>query len=240
MGGRYVVPFDEDLASWAVPIPRYTPVRQAANTHLGAAALAGAEGRWGDAERLAREVISVGFLLIDESPYLIGSMIGRVLVERGGATLERVLRGSGQTASANILAGSAESTRRAVALMTPNRRQELRGQAFLESLPSIVADSTVTRSIRWEYLGMISGLTPCLNLQRVVFGPGDDHEQWLQEVRADLVRFAADQHLFDLTVRGFGTNLEAGRFARFMAISMGGMDKQGSGAQLLSTLPSIM
>ena len=240
VAGRYVRPFGPEDVYWAIPIPRYDPLRRAANVHIGTAALRLAEGRPDEAERLVREVISVGFLLMDDSPLLIGAQLGRALAERGGLALERVLRASGRSAEADVLAATAAASQRAVSLASPGVQDRIEGQAFLENLPLIVADTAVNRSMRWEYLGILSALTPCLNLQRVVFGPGEDHEIWLADVRERLVRFPADRELFDLMVRGFGTASNPGALARLMAVSMGGMDRPGSCAQLIATLPSIM
>ena len=63
---------------------------------------------------MVREVVSVGFLLMEESPTLLGHLIGTVLVRNGGEALSHVLRMSGQGPRADMLAEALNSTERAV------------------------------------------------------------------------------------------------------------------------------
>ncbi|MDA0329622.1 MAG: hypothetical protein O2958_11505 [Gemmatimonadetes bacterium] len=241
IGGRYKLPFSADQIFWQLPIPKLTSVRTGATSHLSIAALHSAAGRHALAEQSTREVISVGFLLMDEAPTIIEHLVGASVVGFGGEALREVLRLGGDSARAEALEGAVLAAERASARMAAGRGKRPGAQAFLESLPSVIDDEDAIRGIRWEYVSIATGLTPCLNLQNVVFGPADEFTSWLEGVENSLVRYDAEAALFGVATRGFVPNeVEAGFLARLLTMSMGGMETQGSCARLIATLPMIM
>ncbi|HXV85352.1 MAG TPA: hypothetical protein VD793_01575, partial [Gemmatimonadales bacterium] len=68
---RYQIPFDTSVTVVNLPIPRFTSIRQGARAHLARAAAELGQGRRAEAERTIREVISVGFRLLDDGPTLM-------------------------------------------------------------------------------------------------------------------------------------------------------------------------
>jgi len=202
VGTRYELPFADDMVFWSVPFPQYRGLREAANAHLGIAALRMSQGRTAEAEEAIREVISVGFILMDESPLLIGSMIGSSIVRAGGDALVQALLLDGRFGEAERLAASVDAAARAVALMDVGISADAGWQNFFENVPEVVSNPTTTRGLRWELLGILSQASPCLNLQRVVFGPDGEYLRWVDQTRAALVRHPAEDEFFDLLLRG--------------------------------------
>jgi hypothetical protein len=198
---RWEVPFPPGVTMATIPVPRFASVRDAAHAHIGSAALAFLNGRNEDAERLLGEVISVGFLLADDGPTLIDNLIGFVLVEEGGAALADFYRVSGNTAAASELSKIrevAETSARMMRSETP-----ISNDAWVRSLYRMTTDSTIARGLRWEYFINLTTIAPCLNMNRIVFGVGDEYDAFIEEARASLVRWPSDEALFDVARYGW-------------------------------------
>ena len=223
-GTRYVLPLPDTLSPFELPIPRFSATYRGADAHLAKAALELSEGHGGRAEETVREVISVGFVLIDDGTTLIDNLIGANLVNVGAEALEKLYRATGRTAEAEDLRGLRNRTRDLVErAVFPGTKPDL--ESALRAMPQIVLDETVVMGIRWEFFMLFNTLAPCLNLQKVVFGPGESYEQWLENARQTLVRRESDEELFrflrrsDLAVRA---RTAPGWFGRLAKMSFGG------------------
>lgn len=205
---RWDMPFTASTTMATVPVPRFGSIREAAHVRVGLAALAFADGETGQAEEYLTEVISVGLLLGDEGPTLIDNLIGVVLVETGGAGLESLFRVSGQAGRAAELSRLRQVAERAAQRVPAGLPATSEG--FVRALPTLVLDSGGVRGFRWEYFINLSTIAPCMNLNRMVFGAGEDYNAFLEEARAALVRYPSDEALFELARHGWAGTATAG------------------------------
>ena len=205
LGTRYALPFGPGVTMINLPIPSFGSIRLGARAHLARAALALSDGRPAQAEQGVREVISVGFRLIDDGPTLMDNLIGAVLVGMGGDALEDFYKSTGRTREAETLEWVRAEARKA-AERAVSGEARWTAEAGFRALPGIVLDSTQARGLRWEFFGWTSVFAPCANIKALAFGPGEDYDQWLESARAGLVRRPSDEALLDLMLRGpFGT-----------------------------------
>jgi hypothetical protein len=196
-------------------------LREGASARIAAAAHDLANGRAADAEQKVREVVSVGLLLGDEGPTLIDNLIGNVVAETGGTALEGLYESAGRDADAERLRELQAAARRTAQRIhtAPPEGTE----AFVRSLPLLVMDTTTVRGLRWEFFGLTTMLTPCLNLHRMVFGPDDEYRRFLEEARASLVRWPSEAGLYELARAGYwrgGESRGGNIIGRLLAVSM--------------------
>jgi hypothetical protein len=198
---RFVLPFPDSVNSWTLPIPRFLAVREAALAHVARAALELGQGRADRAEQTVREVIAVGFVLIDDGPSLIDNMLGAAVVSAGGDALEALYRATGRAREADALASVRSEVRRAA-----ERTAAFGGSGGIEAglhvMSRVVVDTATAPGFRWDYFGIVTTMAPCVSLQRLVFGPGESYRQWVAEARAVLVHNAGEEQLFALHQRG--------------------------------------
>lgn len=201
VGTRWTIPFPEDMPRWGLPLARFTPLKRAAAEHFALAAFELSEGRAASAERAIREVISVGFVLIDDAPLLIDNLVGTTLVRSGGSALLALYRETGRSADAdrmeqllNAVVSAVDRVR--IVSSGPTSHQTLRTFARL------VTDTAAPPGIRWEGLGLVSAFGGCLNLHSLVFGTGREYAEWRERAHAGLVRMPSEEELFRLFSRG--------------------------------------
>lgn len=219
--GRWTNPFPAGTTVATMPIPRFGPLRAAAQAHVGAAAYALVQGRADRAERLISEVISVGFLLGDHGPTLIDNFIGFALADFGGSALEGLYLVTGDDDALAALRELRQVAERASVRVPIGAPQGT--EAWVRSLPELVLDSSTVRGLRWEYFIGITTLTPCLNLHRMVFGPDAEYERFLERAHETLVRFPSEEGLFEMARAGWlGTIQSEGDtwMGRLMSVSM--------------------
>jgi hypothetical protein len=242
IGGAFDLPFEPDAVFFELPIPHSSALRAGADAHFATAALHSVEGRHDEAIRLTREVISVGLLLMDESPHLIGNLIGSRLVEAGGRALRQALRRSGDTSALAALDGAVGAAERATASAFSGRpAHRPGGQDFLAAARELALDPEGVRGLRWESAHITAVVTPCLNMHNIVFGPGLAYERWLAEVRAGLVRYEAEADYFEVAARGLDLGgAGAGRLSRLLTFAMGGGEAPSSCARVITTLGTMM
>jgi len=219
LGARYVFPLPDTLSMWDFPIPRMSGLREAAYAQVGAAVGAAANGRTDEAETRLRELIGAGLLLGRDGETLISNLIGFVIANTGGEALANLYDATGRTQEGSAVRDLMEAGERAVAVSRTGV-----GITSMDEMPSVVTDSLAIRGLRWEYFSALSTLGPCLNLNRVVFGPPANYEEWLQEVHAALVRTDEENQLFELARSGWGAQRPAGLqpVMRLFAQMMGG------------------
>ena len=228
--GRWSLP-SSGLGMATLPIPRSNRLRLGGQAHIGKAIHQLALGDAGAAELTIREVISVGFLLVEDAPTMIDNLLGFGLISLGGEALEALFETMGRTTDLVALRQARDATARAARLL------EVSGstsnlESVMSQLPAIAASPESLRGMRWEFFTLTNTLSPCLNLNRVVFGPDADYERWVETVRSSLVRFPSEAELFDLALRGyFGAASDTDRpsgLGRLLTTAMGGAGAPGS------------
>jgi len=219
LGARYVFPLSDTLTMWEVPIPRLSGIREAAFAQVGAAVAAAANGAYGEADTRLRELISAGILLGRDGETLMSNLMGFVIADTGGEALANMYEATGQPLDGASVRDLMVAGERAAGVSRTGA-----GTTETWEMPSIIADSLTVRGIRWELFTTLTTLGPCLNLNRVVFGPPDDYGEWISEARAALVRTDEESQLFELARRGWGVQDPQGLqpVVRLFAQVMGG------------------
>jgi len=198
---RWALPFPESLTLATLPIPKFASFRDASRAQIAAAALAWTDGQEEAAEQRLREVISVGFLMADDGPTLIDNLIGYTLVDLGGTALGDLYRLSGQTGPAAELSRLRQVAERNATMARWSVPTS--NDAWVRSLYTMTTDTTIARGLRWEYFINLATIAPCLSLNRIVFGVGDDYSSFVDEARASLVRWPSDEAIFELARYGW-------------------------------------
>lgn len=201
IGARYQLPFADTLTPVALPIPAFGRVREGARAHLATAALALAEGRPAQGEQRVREVISMGFVLMDQGPTLMDNLIGAVLIGNGADAMERLLRATGRAQDAEELAWVRAEVKKAAERIAQRAGGGI--EEALGAMPQMVIDSTMPTGLRWEFFLQVATFASCINLHRMIFGPREDYALWLEEARRSLVRRPSDEAMFRFMARGF-------------------------------------
>jgi len=240
VAGRWSLPFPDSMTFQDLPWPRFQAYRTAGLGQVARAAVESAGGDQVAAERTLREIISTGFLLIDQGPTLLDNLIGVELTRMGGDALEAYYRRTGRTEQADALEwareGALAAARKARAGLIP---EDVR--ALLQGVPDLVENEEALRGLRWEYFATFNMLAPCINLHKMVFGPDESQDDWRRRAERSIVRVPGEQDLFDLAESGvLGTGgLELrGFLPRFLGLVLGSGGAPGSCASLISSLQS--
>ena len=238
VSGRWVLPFPDTLTYQDLPWPRFPAFRTAGLARVARAAVELSEGRPDAAEATLRELISAGFLLVDQGPTLIDNLMGVVMVNMGGDALEALYARTGRPAEAEALkiarAAATDAARKARAGLIPEDVRSL-----LQGVPDLVETEEALRGLRWEYFATFNMLAPCINLHKMVFGPDETYDEWRERARDTLVRVPGERDLFDLAesgVLGTGGQELQGFFARFLSLTLGSGGAPGSCASLIASL----
>jgi hypothetical protein len=236
--GRWTLPFPDSLTMTNLPWPRFPEFRTAGLARVAKASVEVSTGRAADAEQTLRELISTGFLLIDQGPTLLDNLMGVVLANMGGDALEEYYQRIGREGDAAALAfarsSAADAARMARAGMIPEDIH-----ALLQGVPDLVETEEALRGLRWEYFAAFNMLAPCINLHKLVFGPDETYDEWRERARDTLVRVDGERDLFDLAesgVVGAGGQQLQGFFARFLSLTLGSGGAPGSCASLIASL----
>jgi hypothetical protein len=238
VSGRWVLPFPDSLTFQDLPWPRFPAFRSAGLAQVARASVEVSSGQPEAAEATLRDLISTGFLLIDQGPTLIDNLMGVVMVNMGGDALEAFYARVGREADAEALelarAAAAGAARKARAGLIPEDIHSL-----LQGVPDLVETEEALRGLRWEYFATFNMLAPCINLHKMVFGPDDSYDEWRERARATLVRVRGERDLFELAesgVLGSGGQELQGFFARFLSLTLGSGGAPGSCASLIASL----
>jgi serine/threonine protein kinase len=181
-----------------LPIPRFSAVKMAANSNAAQAALDFAAGRSQDAEQRLREIISTGFLMIENGSTMMENHFGSAIVANGRISLAAFLEASGRAKEARFV--SAENDPVTIALESQaGRRPRLEDAA--REIRRIILDTTEVRGLRWELLLAFFAYEPCADMHQLIFGPDSLHRATLAEARKRLVRRSSDSVLFAMAER---------------------------------------
>ena len=237
VSGRWTLPFP-DSTTFQDLWPRFPELRTAGLARVAKAAVEVADGQTEEAEATLRELISTGFLLIDQGPTLLDNLMGVVLVNMGGDALEAYYQRIGESTLANELTwartAALSAAQKARAGLIPEDIH-----ALLKGIPDLVEAEDALRGLRWEYFATFNTLAPCINLHKMVFGPDNSYDEWRERVRDALVRVRGERDLFDLAesgVVGSGGQQLQGFFPRFLSLTLGSGGAPGSCASLIASL----
>ncbi len=186
-GALLKLPLARPLHPFNFPSVILFGLRDAAESHAALAALDIADHRPTDAERHAREIISVGELVLDMHQGLnLGE--GRRIVERGVSTLEAVYVATGREREARVLLDSmvAASNR-------PNQRRITPG---IEGLQRALRDATIPRGARMELVFPLV-LRVCADPKQLLFGMDEDYHRDIGFVRDSVARFPSERAWVD-------------------------------------------
>jgi hypothetical protein len=219
----------------SIPVPRYAALREGAYAMVATAILQLRGGKVGAAEQTLRGVVSVGFLLVDDGPMIVDNLVGLEIVRTGGEALQTLFAVTRQTAEEEAIRAIREATGRASRQIHDQSITDLEGS--LTRLPPLAMDEGALRGLRWEAFVLTNTLVPCLNLNGMVFGPGDEYESWVQNVRSSLVRWPGEEQMFQSALSGyFGSRGlsrgNGGAIGRILGMVMRGGDSPGSCAAL--------
>jgi tRNA A-37 threonylcarbamoyl transferase component Bud32 len=181
-----------------LPIPKFIPLRIAAQSNTARAALDLAAGKPREAERRLREVISAGFLMIEDGDNLLVNLIGASLVTNARTSLVAFFDATGRAREARSV--SAENDP-AFTIVEQRGRQTSRDENLRE-VRRVILDRKEIRGIRWELLLSSFALEPCADMHQVIFGTDSLHRATLAEARRTLVRRPSDSLLFSIAERG--------------------------------------
>jgi hypothetical protein len=228
---RWRDPLPAAAGGSGVSQPRLLGVRMGAHAHVAAAAVELLAGRAAAAETLVREVLSVGFLLADQGPTLMDNLVGHALIREGGLALEHLFEATGRPALAAELSAARATGERAAARMHSPRPAST--EALARMLPDLVLDSTTVRGLAWESFSVMSTLAPCMNLNRVVFGPDEAHRAFVDSARSALVRWPSEEPLFRLAARGLFERSGEGAFRPLRLLLLSVRSGEGSCGDVL-------
>jgi hypothetical protein len=82
-------------------------------------------------------------------------------------------------------------------------------------------------------------LAPCINMQKMVFGPDETYADWMTRAEKALARTPGEAALFELArsgSAGAGEGLPRGALPRLLAITLGPGTQPGSCAKLVSSM----
>ena len=107
----------------------------------------------------------------------------------------------------------------------------------LRSIPDIVVNEDALRGLRWEYFATFNILSPCINLHKMVFGPDETYEEWLDESREALVRVPGEAPLYDLAKAEVSASGGASGFwAGLLRFTLGSQTRPGSCVNLITSV----
>lgn len=242
VSGRWTLPFPDSMSYASLPWPRFAAFRTAGLAQVAKAAVELSEGQQAEAENTLMELVSTGFLLIDQGPTLIDNLMGVVLTNMGGDALEAYYRRIGQAAQADALAGAREAATNAVRRARAGVLQE-NVHSLLQGIPDLVENEDALRGARWEYFATFNMLAPCMNLHRMVFGPDESYAEWRIRARDALVRVRGERDLFDLAEGTFwgraGQQELHGFWPRFLSLTLGRGGAPGSCASLIALAGTV-
>jgi hypothetical protein len=165
-----------------------------------------ADGRPGEAERLLKEVVGVGFNMM-QGRTLIENLIGANLVLRARDELVALYETTGRGAEARPILKSADAGRN----FDPNEpgQRALTADEQDQFITRLIKDSTMAPGARWEMTAYYAAFKPCTQLREIVFGPDPEHFERLAMARAALVRTPGDDAIMRMVERSLDRPLRS-------------------------------
>ena len=185
-GALLKLPLVQPLSAFDFPALFLNGVRDAAESHAALAALDVADRRPLDAERHAREIISVGDLVLDmhQGTHLSE---GRLLVEQGVSALEAVYVATGREREARVLLDS---------MVASTRANPRRIKPGIDGLQRAMRDTTIPRGARMELLFPLV-LRVCADPREMLFGVDEEYRRDVRYARESLARYPSERAWVD-------------------------------------------
>ncbi len=180
------LPLLQPLHPFDFPVVVLVGLRDAAESHAALAALDVADRRPLDAERHAREIISVGELVLDMHEG-VNLEEGRYLVEQGVSTLEAVYVATGREREARVLLDS---------MVASTRANPRRIKPGIEGLQRAMRDTAIPRGARMELLFPLV-MRVCADPRELLFGVDDDYRRDVKFARDSLARYPSERAWVD-------------------------------------------
>ncbi len=186
-GALLKLPLPMPLGPFQFPdVPMY-PVNEAAESNAARAAIEVADHHAANAERQAKEIISVGLLLLD-SHLLLDNRMGQSMVARGVSTLEAVYVATGREHDARVLLDSV--------VHASTHREQPPARLTIGALRRTMRNVTLSRGARMETLLPIL-VHSCADPKQLLFGVDDDFRQAVSYARDTLARFPGERAWVD-------------------------------------------
>ena len=186
-GALLKLPLPRRLGPFYFPQVQMYPLHEAAESHAARAALLIADHRAADAERQAREILSVGLLLLD-SHLLEDNRNGSALIAQGVSTLESVYIATGREREARVLLDSVVNA--------SSRRERPPLRFTVAALRRTMRNARLTRGARMEVLFPIL-LHSCADPRQLLFGVDEEFRRTVSYARDSLARFPAERAWVD-------------------------------------------
>jgi hypothetical protein len=186
-GALLALPFKEPVDLFNFPSLSLFGLLGAAESRSALVALDVADHRPLDAERHAREIISVGSLVLDMHRAQ-DTRIGLLILDRGVQTLEAVYIATGREREARVLADSVASA--------SSRANQKRLRDGTQRLQDAMRDRNLLRGARMEMLFPFV-LRVCADPTQLLFGTSADYRQTIAFARDSLARFASERAWVD-------------------------------------------
>jgi hypothetical protein len=183
------------VSAWSLPVIRFSRMRQGAHAHIALGVAAAERGDMATAELRFREVISTGLLLMRSGPTLIDVLIGSVIAKSGADALRAFYESTGRKTEAGDLRVALQSIEQAESIARTLNRSS---SGSLRSLVDMAANADLPPGIRWESLMNAQISARCQSTNAVLFGPGEDYEEWLDSVNGSLVRYPSEAAFFEM------------------------------------------
>ncbi len=188
-GALLELPFPPNASLTDYPSVNLNGLRDAAESQASRIALDVADGRAQDAERRAREIISVGALLLDV-PVLMDNIVGASLLEQGVSALSAVYVATNRERDARVLLDTLVSA-------TSHRRSYDGGGQRYQRL---LRDTAATRGARMEaLLPIVFGV--CSNPRNLLFGTDDSNRRIMAYARDSIARYPSERVRVDVIER---------------------------------------
>ncbi len=182
-GALLKLPATRPIGPFEYPTVAMYAVSAAAESHSARAALDIADARPADAERLAREIIAVGALLLDM--HLVGDNVtGIDVLARGVSTLEAVYVATGREREARTLLDSMMS-----ASAHPSR---LPSRSDVAGLRRVMRSPQAMRGARMEALFPLL-VRSCADPRQLLFGVDTSYRRTVAYARDSLARYPSER-----------------------------------------------
>jgi hypothetical protein len=216
LGVAVINPLPESTVWAELPLPRYAALKNEGYANVARAALALADGRADEAERLLRENVGVGFALMDGT-IAIENLIGLVIAGTGATELQAFYEVMGRPEAARAITTALEITESAERplppwQMPPREREQM--------VMRTIRDNTAPRGVRWEAAVASLAYESCNDLGQVLFGPNETHRQRLAEARKILVRTPGEDRLMQVAERALNSVVDPARVGMPVSIGM--------------------
>ncbi|CAN5563940.1 hypothetical protein BH09GEM1_BH09GEM1_44540 [soil metagenome] len=182
-GALLKLPLPRPLGPFEFPEVQMYPLNEAAESQAARAALDVADHRPADAERHAKEIISVGLLLLD-SHLLQDNRTGQGMVALGVSTLEAVYVATGREREARVLLDSV------VHASSHRERPPLR--LTIGAFRGTMHNVNLSRGARMGALFPIL-LHSCADPKQLLFGVDDEFRKTVSYARDSLARFSSER-----------------------------------------------